>query len=229
MYFSAAVVQFSGHHCIGVGTSKNIQGPYTALDKPLVCPDPTATGSVVDSIIASAGVGGAIDASGFKDADGTRYVVYKVDGNSVGSGGVCGNSNAPQRATPIMLVPVQADGITPTGTPVQILDRDTNDGPLIEAPSLVRTSDGQYALFFSSNCYTTPNYDVTWAVAPSIMGPYTKAGPMFVTGTDGLSAPGGASIAADGTHMVYHANLNGGRAMYTTTISGTGPSIRSSS
>jgi beta-xylosidase len=222
------VAQFPGHHCVGVGISNNIQGPYSALDKPLVCPDPTATGSNVNSVIASAGVGGAIDAAGFKDADGTRYVVYKVDGNSVGSGGVCNNSNPPQRATPIMLVPVQADGITPTGPPVQILDRDSRDGPLVEAPNLVRTPDGQYALFFSSNCYTTSGYDVTWAVAPSIMGPYTKAGPMFVTGTNGLSAPGGASISADGAHMVFHANFNGGRAMFTTTISGTGVNIRSS-
>jgi hypothetical protein len=152
--------------------------------------------------------------------------VYKVDGNSVGSGGSCGNGNTPQRSTPIMLVPVNADGVTPKGPPVQILDRDDRDGPLVEAPNLVRTPDGQYALFFSSNCYTSPSYDVTWAVAPVITGPYTKAGPMFVTGTQGLVAPGGASIAADGQHMVFHANFNSGRAMFTTTISGGGPNIR---
>lgn len=34
--------------------------------------------------------GGAIDASGYDD-NGQRYVVYKVDGNSIGHGGACGN------------------------------------------------------------------------------------------------------------------------------------------
>ncbi|KAF2435216.1 Arabinanase/levansucrase/invertase [Tothia fuscella] len=226
MYFSAALNQFPDKHCIGVGVSKDIEGPYSVLDIPYICPDPTASGTNIKSVISSPGVGGAIDASGFKDRDGTRYVVYKVDGNSVGSGGSCNNGNG-QRATPIMLVAVQPDGITPKGPPVQILDRDNRDGPLVEAPNLVRTRNGQYALFFSSNCYTTPNYDVAWAVASNIAGPYTKTGPMFVTGTQGLSAPGGASIASDGVHMVFHANFNGGRAMYTTTISGDGQNIRS--
>lgn len=226
MYFSAALQQSPSHHCIGVGVSKDIEGPYAVLDRPLTCPDPTAMNTQITSVIGSTGVGGAIDASGFRDRDGSRYVVYKVDGNSVGSGGSCNNGNAPQRATPIMLVAVEGDGITPKGPPIQILDRDSRDGPLVEAPSLVRTQDGQYALFFSSNCYTTPNYDVTWAVAPRLAGPYTKAGPMFVTGTQGLEAPGGASIAADGVHMVFHANFNGGRALYTTTISGNGVNLR---
>jgi beta-xylosidase len=226
MYFSAALTQLPDHHCVGVGVSRDIEGPYSVLDIPLICPDPTATNTNIKSVISSPGVGGAIDASGYKDVDGTRYVVYKVDGNSVGSGGSCNNGNAPQRSTPIMLVPVQDDGITPKGPPVQILDRDSRDGPLVEAPNIVRTADGQYALFFSSNCYTTTHYDVTWAVAPSLAGPYVKAGPMFVTGTQGLAAPGGASIAADGIHMVFHANFNGGRAMYTTTISGGGSNLR---
>ena len=198
------------------------------MNQPLICPDPTGQGTNLNAIIGSAGQGGAIDASGFKDIDGKRYIVYKVDGNSVGSGGLCGNSNPTPHATPIMLIQVQPDGITPAGAPMQILDRSDQDGPLVEAPNLVRNKDGTYALFFSSNCYTTPNYDVTWATAPSVTGPFVKAGPMIVTGTNGVTAPGGASIAADGQHMVFHANFNGGRAMFTTTISGGGSNIRAS-
>jgi beta-xylosidase len=228
LYFSAAVAAYPAHHCVGVATSNSVTGPYTAQNLPLVCPDPIGTGAYVNSIIPSTGQqGGAIDPSGFRDKDGTLYVVYKVDGNSIGNGGSCGNSVAPVRSTPIMLVAVEQDGFTPRGSVMQILDRDNNDGPLIEAPSLAITSNGQYALFFSSNCYSTSLYDVTWAAASSITGPYTKHGPMLVTGTNNLYSPGGASLAQDGVHMVFHAgdaNTNS-RYMYTTTISGGGSSI----
>ena len=140
-------------------------------------------------MIPSPGRGGAIDPSGFRDADGSRYVVYKVDGNSVGNGGVCKNTVAPIVPTPIMLVHVEEDGVTAIGAPVQILDRDDGDGPLVEAPSLARMSDGTYAVFFSSNCWSTPQYDVSWAAATNITGPYTKYGPMFITGTVVCSRP----------------------------------------
>lgn len=36
-----------------------------------------------------------------------------------------------------MLQEMEADGVTPTGNPVQILDRGPYDGPLIEAPALI--------------------------------------------------------------------------------------------
>jgi beta-xylosidase len=221
MYYSAALTQFSAHHCVGAAFSSDIEGPYTAMDQPLVCPDPTANGANLNPLITSPGVGGAIDAAAFKDTDGQRYLLYKVDGNSVGSGGICGNSNSPQRPTPIMLVPVEADGITPKGNPIQLLDRSDSDGPLVEAPNLVRTADGGYALFFSSNCYTTPGYDVAYATSKTLLGPYVRApNPLIMTGTQGLAAPGGASIATDGQHMVFHANVGTGRGMFTTTISG---------
>jgi beta-xylosidase len=165
------------------------------------------------------GEGGAIDASGFRDADGKRYIVYKIDGNSLGLGGSCGNGVAPQKPTPILLAPVQEDGITLTGGPVQLIDRDDADGPLVEAPSLARLVNGQYALFYSSNCYTSTAYDIRWAAAHDIMGPYTKYGPLLATGMAGFTAPGGATIAADGEHMVFHADAAGGkRVMYTTTV-----------
>jgi beta-xylosidase len=103
--------------------------------------------------------GGAIDPSGFQDADGTRYVVYKIDGNNIGHGGSCNNGVAPIVPTPIMLQQVESDGITLVGGAQEILTNGEYDGPLVEAPSLSRISDpssagGQlYILFFSSNCF----------------------------------------------------------------------------
>ena len=156
--------------------------------------------------------GGAIDPAGFWD-DGTLYVVYKIDGNNIGHGGNCGNSVDPIIPTPIMLQELAGDGITRVGDPIQILDRDDADGPLVEAPSLALV-DGTYVLFFSSNCYSSQYYDVSYATSTSgVKGPYTKAGypvaPLLVTGSDNgaLYAPGGLDIDVDGTTVVWHADL----------------------
>lgn len=229
MYFSAALAQFPAHHCTGYATSNTITGPYTALDKPLVCPDPNGDGTSVATVIASSGQGGAIDASGFRDSNGSRYLLYKVDGNSLVSGGTCGNEPATGsgKPTPIMLVPVQEDGMSPSSSPIQLLDRDpATDGPLIEAPSLGITAPGQYTLFFSSNCYDSDDYDVSWAYATSPTGPYTRSGPLLTTGVVGLDAPGGATVAKDGSHMVFHANSQAGRSMFVTSVSGSGTAVK---
>ncbi|KAK5133155.1 hypothetical protein LTR08_008090 [Meristemomyces frigidus] len=167
--------------------------------------------------------GGAIDASGHDD-NGQRYIVYKVDGNSIGNGGSCGNDVAPYVGTPIILQPVTANGYTFDGTATTILDNNgAGDEGIVEAPSLVQ-SGSTYILFFSSGCYTTGAYNVNYATASSITGTYTRAAsPLFATDTDGLTAPGGADVNVDATHMLFHANYGSGRAAYEAilTISGT--------
>lgn len=45
---------------------------------------------------------------------------------------------------------------------------------------------------------------------------------MFVTGTMGLTAPGGLDIAVNGIRAVFHANHGSGRAMFTALIGGSG-------
>ncbi|KAL6718139.1 hypothetical protein ACLMJK_004226 [Lecanora helva] len=217
MYFTALYTNSSMMHCLGTATSTMALGPYKASDTPLACP--------LD-------VGGAIDPSSFIDTDGTRYVVYKVDGNSLGGGGTCGNGDE-SHGTPIMLQALEADGVTPSGEPVQILDRDANDGPLVEAPYLV-LHEGTYVLFFSSNCFNGPYYDTSYATATAINGPYTKAGsPLLASGGNNgaFNSPGGASIGGGGTQMVFHSDQAASdasvRQMWTAgiTIDGTTVSI----
>lgn len=95
-----------------------------------------------------------------------------------------------------MLQKLMADGVTPDGDAVQILDRDPNggDGPYVEAPNL-RLVDGTYYLTFSSGCYCDDTYDISWATASSLTGGFTKASqpgqpaPLAVT-QDGMTAPG---------------------------------------
>jgi hypothetical protein len=73
-------------------------------------------------------------------------VVYKVDGNNLGGGGPpCGNADG-SHPTPIMLEALESDGITPSSDPVQILDRDAADGPLVESPSRI-LHEGTYVRY----------------------------------------------------------------------------------
>lgn len=201
-------------HCVGAAVSQGLDpaGPYEPLNETLACP--------VDQ-------GGAIDPAGFQDVDGSLYVVYKVDGNNIGHGGLCGNTKAPIVPTPIMLQKLLSDGTTPSGNAVQLLDRDSSDGPLIEAPDLVRSQEGIYFLFFSSGCTRSPTYDVKYATATQVDGPYVRAKePLLKTGDYGLLAPGSVGVHGDGDGgwaFAFHARVSVQgmgriRAMFTSKI-----------
>lgn len=213
MYYSA-VTTTAGNgrfHCVGTAVSDKVEGPYDSnADEPFVCPTDD---------------GGALDASSFRDSDGSLYVLYKIDRNSLGHGGNCNNGVEPILKTQIMIQKVEADGTKKVGEPVELLDNSVYDGPLVEAPYMMRNKANMYVLFFSSNCYTTELYDTSYATSRSPLGPFEKTDtPLFVTGTQGLIGPGGASVAADGVHLALHGyaareNLGGRRAMYVTGIS----------
>lgn len=208
---SGTSAQNNAFHCFGAATSSNIEGPYTPTsDDPIACP--------LDQ-------GGAIDAASFRDDDGTRYITYKIDGNAIGSGGYCNNGDGTAK-TPIMLQKVQEDGVTLIDGPVQILTNDRADGPLVEAPSMVK-SDGNYILYFSSQCYTDDRYDTSYATSSSLSGPFTKAAlPLLENlkgSKNGYYGSGGADADADGTHIVFHAYaseaaIGGRRSMYVGTV-----------
>ncbi|KAF7718805.1 Arabinan endo-1,5-alpha-L-arabinanase [Penicillium ucsense] len=202
MYYSGQLKDGHGHHCIGaaVSTGTDPMGPFVPLNASLACPQE---------------YGGAIDPSPFRDVDGKLYVVYKGDGNSVGSGGYCGNSIVPRRPVPLILQELERDGITKVGEPDIILEINDTDGPLIEAPNIIRRDDGTYFLFFSSHCFTSLGYNVKYAHARSVKGPYSRAArPLLQTEDFGLDAPGGATLSPDGTKIVFHANCGGHRCMY---------------
>ena len=112
-----------------------------------------------------------------------------------------------------MLQRMESTGVKPTSaSPVQLITNGPADGPLVEAPSLVNVA-GTYILFFSSNCYSGQYYDVSYATASSVAGPYTKASapnaPLLQTGSENgvLYSPGGADVLVDGSRIVFHADL----------------------
>ncbi|KAK4171573.1 family 43 putative glycoside hydrolase [Triangularia setosa] len=215
MYYSG---QLSGNnsafHCIGAARStSSITGPYSPLSQPIACP--------LDQ-------GGAIDPSGFWDPPtGNRYLVYKVDGNSLGHGGSCGNTVSPQVSTPIILQPVAEDGITFIEEKVMILDRTEEDGPLVEAPDLYwDEGTGTYVLFYSNHCWSEQGYSVNYATSKELSGKYKRSskGSLIATGDGlGIVAPGGASAVVrvggdDGennkTSIVFHGNCAEGRCLF---------------
>ncbi|ORY71507.1 glycosyl hydrolase family 43 protein, partial [Pseudomassariella vexata] len=205
MYYSGEVASNPAFHCVGTATSEGILGPYKPSSEPFAC---------------DLSIGGQIDPSGFRDHDGTQYVVYKVDGNSIGHGGSCNNDVSPFLPTPLLLQEVDEDGITKVGDPIQLLDRTDADGPLVEAPALLRHDNGVYTLFFSSGCFTEPTYNINYATAHNIKGPYTRSSTPLVRSDDsfGLTAPGGATPTADGDMIVFHADCSAGRCLFESKI-----------
>jgi beta-xylosidase len=201
LYFSAPTYHPGAPHCIGTAIGDEIDGPYIPSEESFACP--------FDQ-------GGAIDASGFRDGDGTRYVVYKLDANSLGFGGSCNNGVGPIISTPILIQKVEKDGVSKIGDFHQLITNDSpEDGPLVEGPSMIHSGDTYY-LFYSSNCFTTLNYDVAYATSSSPTSGFTKQGILFSSDDRGLRGPGGADAAFDNSHFVFAAQRGDGRrSLYT--------------
>ncbi|CAN8096711.1 unnamed protein product [Discula destructiva] len=219
MTYSGELASDSVHHCIGIATSSSITGPYTPQDGPVICPDVSTTGGAIDSYLY------------YDEPQNKRYLVYKEDGTGLDAG-TCPDLQPPYKPTPILLQEMDAnDWITPVGSPVQILDRQDEDGPLVEAPAIIRASDGTYLLFYSSHCYNDVSYDVKYAVATSITGPYTRKGSLLKTGQYDLQNPGGASPTPGGDVLLFHADCALGfstltRCLHTVNINFSGGSIQ---
>lgn len=109
-----------------------------------------------------------------------------------------------------MLQEVDTDGITLIGEPIQLLDRDDSDGPLVEAPSMFYNHDSDtYFMTFSSNCYSTDLYDIGFAYSSNLTSGFTKSKtPLMATQAGLIDAPGGADMTPDGRFAVYHATVS---------------------
>jgi beta-xylosidase len=191
MYFAARVAGTS-IQCIGVATSARPEGPFESPNaQPFICQRDR---------------GGSIDPSAFVDDDGTRYLLWKNDGNSGGG------------ETWLTIERVSADGQTLEGEATELIKADQSwEGQVVEAPTLWKHA-GKYYLFYSANAYNTPQYAIGYAEAATPLGPYRKAPKPLVASSlkDGVVGPGGQDIVVgpDGaTWMLYHAWGPGYRTM----------------
>lgn len=174
----------SGRQCIGVATATSPLGPFQPVGTtPLICP--------LD-------IGGAIDPNTFVANDGTRYLVWKNDGNAV------------SQPSTLWLTKTSNNGRTLVGGNTAML---TSSG-IIEAPDLVQRGS-QYVLYFSGGGYSDCNYLTSYATSTSLSGPWTTAyRPLMTTATfdSHVCGPGGADFV--GGKVFLHGWVNGGRHLY---------------
>ena len=190
----------SDRQCIGVAVSDEPDKFFQdTSDAPLVC---------------QAAEGGSIDASPFRDTDGTLYLLWKNDGNCCGL------------ATYIYAQKLAPDGLSLIGEPTRLIRNDQAwEGNLVEAPTLWR-HENRYYLFFSANSYAGPEYAVGYAVCDTPLGPCQKAPENPILKSDMtpplVIGPGHQSLIVDDagqTWLVYHAwevtsaGLRGGRRL----------------
>jgi beta-xylosidase len=172
--------------CVGVALAAQPEGKFNdTRDAPLVCQ--------VDE-------GGTIDASPFRDADGTLFLYFKNDGNCCGM------------ATYIYVQELAPDGLSLVGEPTRLVRNDRAwEGRVVEAPTMW-LHDDRYYLFFSGNDYAGPPYAVGYAVCETARGPCEDApeNPILATSADmqpPVIGPGHQAIITDAhgaTWLVYH-------------------------
>ncbi|RMD41500.1 hypothetical protein DV735_g3617, partial [Chaetothyriales sp. CBS 134920] len=204
----------------GAARSKHIVGPYIPAEEPLVC---------------DLEQGGNIDPNLFHDPVNDWYfLVYKVDGNSIGHGGLCGNTAKPIMPTPIYAQRMSAaDLVTPLGEPVFLINNIEDggfghDGPNTERPSITYRN-GTYYLLYNAQCYTTLDYRIDYVSC--VTGVDTRTGlggcnwvelkakqqsekerTLLRTGDQVsgavLHAPGSIDISDDSVRVVFHADTD---------------------
>jgi beta-xylosidase len=172
----------SGRQCIGRAVAGSPAGPYRDdSSAPLVCQPQ---------------LGGSIDASPFRDTDGSLWLLWKNDGNAVG------------QDTWLWSQRLSDDGLRLVGQPTKLLKQtEPWEGALIEGPFFHR-HDGRLYLFYAANAYDKAAYAEGYAVCESPTGPCVKAPENpFLRSNAAASGPGHASIVTkDGrTWLLYHA------------------------
>ncbi len=176
----------SGYQCIGLAASDAPDGPFRdTSDQALIC---------------QTREGGSIDASPFRDQDGSLYLYWKNDGNCC------------MMATWLYGQPLSDDGMTLLDEPVRLVRNDNLwEGPVVEAPTMWQREDAYY-LFFSGNVYATEKYAVGYAVCETPLGPCEDAeeNPILVsemTERPLVVGPGHQTVFMDEageTWMYYH-------------------------
>lgn len=185
LYYTARDEE-TNRQCVGVAVADKPEGKFRdSNERPLVC---------------QADEGGTIDASPFRDTDGTLYLYFKNDGN-------CCNI-----ATYLYVQELAPDGLSLVGEPTRLVRNDRVwEGRVVEAPTMW-VHEGRYYLFFSGNDYAGLPYAVGYATCESAVGPCEDApeNPILASVTDRqpiIVGPGHQTIIQDDdgqTWLVYH-------------------------
>lgn len=171
MYFTARAFEVQradgqASQCVGVAVADVPEGPFVdRSEAPLVCQPE---------------LGGTIDATVLVDVDGTRYLVYKNDGNCCAI------------ETRFYGRRLADDGLTLEGeeTDLGVANDNAWEGNVIEAPTIFRAGD-RYVLLYSANNYAGADYAVGYAIADAPLGPYVDGpeNPILVTSVPDAGVP----------------------------------------
>lgn len=200
--------------CIGAAISDKVAGVYHPVNDFVQCNRTSA---------------GAIDPSWFKDTDGSQYVVYKTE--------------IPHNYLEIREVRSSGpkEGVQWAGNAQKLLKVDAqgyHDGGNMEAPYIFKR-DNTYFLTYSTHFTGDGSYDVQYATAKKVTGPYTRVEkPLLKTGDSfgcNITGPGGASFYRDGkadqkeTKVIFHgltaAKDISKRVVYTGTVEADGETL----
>jgi hypothetical protein len=134
--------------CISRATSTSPTGPFVDdSSSAFICPYQQ---------------GGAIDPSVFIAADGTPWLLWKVDGDCC---------NLP---TTIYSQQLSTDGLSTAGPANRLIGATQPwEGSLVEGPSMLEANN-TYWLFYSANLWGTNDYGIGIAHCESVVGPCTK-------------------------------------------------------
>jgi beta-xylosidase len=185
LYYTARDKE-ADRQCIGVAVSDAPEGKFRDSNE--------------QALICQVAEGGSIDASPFRDADGTLYLYWKNDGNCC------------SQATYIYVQELAPDGLSLVGDPTRLIRNDEPwEGRVVEAPTMW-FQDGNYYLFYSGNDYAGFDYAVGYATCESPVGPCTDApeNPILASIRDSqpmVVGPGHQTIIRDAegdTWLVYH-------------------------
>jgi beta-xylosidase len=182
LYYTALSLN-PGSQCLGSAVATSPEGPFVDESaRPLVC---------------QAAEGGSIDANPFADDDGSLYLLWKNDGNSIGED------------TFIYAQRLSGDGLRLLGRRARLVRQDAGwEGQLVEAPTLWREGE-RLVLFFSANKYFDATYAVGYATCRTPLGPCEDApeNPILRTACRAVG-PGHQALVRDGegrTWILYHA------------------------
>ena len=164
----------SGRQCISVAVATSAAGPFTDA----------STGP----IISQRELGGAIDPSPYRGADGSAYLVWKSDDNALG------------RPSTLWSARLNSDGTSLAGEPVALLTQDRRwQFPTLEAPSMVPLGDGRFVLFYSAGSWAHNSYAIGYAVCdgPQQAGHNVSRRGAWLGRSRLLAGPGGSSCFRD--------------------------------
>jgi xylan 1,4-beta-xylosidase len=171
-----------GPLCVAVASAPNPSGPYTDYG-PLVCQEI-----------------GSIDPMAVVDEDGSRYLIWKEDGNSR------------HQPTPIWAQRLNEDGTKLVGSKKELIRNDPKswEGGIVEGAFILR-HDGWFYLFYSGNacCGRSCHYAMGVARSRNLFGTWEKnpSNPILAENQT-WQCPGHGSIVSDErgrNFLLYHA------------------------